>query len=438
MKRFLEYFAIISLFVLAACTNEEFGGEGYDGGEKSCRLSLNASVSSYDGTRAGSAHEWEDGDALYITFKGDYDQYWNYIKGVAKYSADSREWTLSYYGTINSGNGKECEVTFFDGAVHSDSIVSLNQHMAAYKSTSASYHCTADGAIILTARLAPESGRIRFVSDNSCSFTLKGLSYNVSYASDGSVVTSAAPLSLSTVWGSEMCATDYIYASFADGSCALEVVNGDYIYTKEFPSEMLDTPNSGLIKLPTESEHEGWSVKDKTVYEAVDLGLPSGLLWAAYNVGATSPEEYGGYYAWGEIYTKEGYNEGNCSTYGVELGDISGNPAYDAAAANWGGSWRMPTDIEFQELIDNCTWNWTTINGVSGYEVVGPNGNNIFLPAAGYRFGTSLRSDGSYGDYWSSSPRGTGTAYYLYFGSGRHRTNWDYRYYGRSIRPVTE
>lgn len=138
-------------------------------------------------------------------------------------------------------------------------------------------------------------------------------------------------------------------------------------------------------------------------HEYVDLGLPSGLLWATCNVGANAPEEYGGYYAWGDIKTKSNYTSSNYSTYNVQITDISGNAQYDAATANWGGSWRMPTKDEMNELRSNCTWTWTTQNEVNGYNVEGPNGNSIFLPAAGYYSYQSFKDAGTRGFYWSSS-----------------------------------
>ena len=175
-------------------------------------------------------------------------------------------------------------------------------------------------------------------------------------------------------------------------------------------------------------------------YDYVDLGLPSGLKWATCNVGANSPTNYGNYYAWGEIEPKDNYTQENCLTWGQEIGDISGNPQYDAARANWGGTWRMPTKIEFEELIDNCTWRWMGKLGYKGYRVTGPNGNSIFLPAAGNRDGTSLNYAGSYGCYWSSPPYESTTqrAYYLDFNSYHHVTHWDNRYYGHSVRPVSD
>ena len=173
-------------------------------------------------------------------------------------------------------------------------------------------------------------------------------------------------------------------------------------------------------------------------YETVDLGLPSGVKWATFNVGATKPEEYGGYYAWGEIEEKESYTEDNCFTYDKYFGDISGTPEYDVACAQWGGNWRMPTSTEQQELLENCTWTWTTLNGVNGYEVTGPNGNSIFLPAAGYRTGTGVSIRGNYGLYWSSSSgsNACGNAYDLYFSGSNYDWYHANRYCGLSVRPV--
>ena len=172
----------------------------------------------------------------------------------------------------------------------------------------------------------------------------------------------------------------------------------------------------------------------------VDLGLPSGKKWATCNVGASSPEEYGDYFAWGETTTKAEYTEDNCTTYGKTMNDISGNAQYDAATANWGGGWRMPTKEELNELRTKCTWTWTTQNGVNGYKVTGPSGANIFLPAAGGRNGSSLYGAGNYGLCWSSTPddHDVNDAYLLYFYSSSHSMNNGLRNYGQSVRPVLE
>ena len=184
-------------------------------------------------------------------------------------------------------------------------------------------------------------------------------------------------------------------------------------------------------------------------YGYVDLGLS--VKWATCNVGASKPEEYGNYYAWGETSTKETYYGDNCPTYGLSISqlqsqgyiDSEGNltSQYDAATANWGGDWRMPTYDELNELITKCTWEWINENGVKGHSVTGPNGNNIFLPAAGYRHGSSLDSAGGRGDYWSSSPYESNvyrSAYYLNFSSDNHDMHYFDRINGRSVRSILE
>lgn len=139
-------------------------------------------------------------------------------------------------------------------------------------------------------------------------------------------------------------------------------------------------------------------------HEYVDLGLPSGLKWATHNVGASTPDGYGEYFAWGETSVKTEYTEDNSTTFGVDMSDISGNATYDAARANWGSTWRIPTKTEMEELVNNCTWTWTTQNGVNGMSVVGINGNSIFLPAGtGFFFESSLEEVGG-GFYWTSTP----------------------------------
>lgn len=173
-------------------------------------------------------------------------------------------------------------------------------------------------------------------------------------------------------------------------------------------------------------------------HEWVDLGLS--VRWATCNVGASSPSDYGNYYAWGETKTKSSYTEGNSKTYNVVMPDISGEPKYDAATANWGEGWRMPTDEELEELIDKCDWQWTTQGGHNGYKVTGPNGKSIFLPAAGWRYGTSLNYAGDNGSYWSSTPGGSDTlnAFNLSFDSGNHSVDWGNRILGLSVRPVSD
>ena len=185
-------------------------------------------------------------------------------------------------------------------------------------------------------------------------------------------------------------------------------------------------------------------------HEYVDLGLPSGIKWATCNVGATKPEEYGGYYAWGETEEKSNYDwstykwcNGSYTTmtkycidgdYGTVDNKSFLDPEDDVAHVKWGDSWRMPTWAELSELRNNCTWTWTSQNGVKGYKVTGPNGNSIFLPAAGYRYYTDFIGGGS---YWSSSLGDySDNACYFFFNSYSFFCDDCYRFLGSSVRPV--
>lgn len=192
-------------------------------------------------------------------------------------------------------------------------------------------------------------------------------------------------------------------------------------------------------------------------HEYVDLGLPSGTLWATCNVGANVPEEYGYYLAWGETEPKDYYNWNNykwcngdmstltkyCndSTYGYN-GFVDNkdelDPEDDAAYVNWGPSWRMPTMEQLLELKNICTTQRLEINGVMGALITGPNGNTVFFPLAGQINGSEYERVGNYGYFWSTDifSDDSNVARYIYF-NGAYFTAWNrYRYFGFTIRAV--
>ena len=176
-------------------------------------------------------------------------------------------------------------------------------------------------------------------------------------------------------------------------------------------------------------------------YEFVDLGLS--VKWATCNVGASSPEDYGLYFAWGETLAKDFYGVDNSVTAGKDMQDISSNVEYDAATANIGGGARMPTMIECLELMEKCEWTFTNLNGVNGMRVKGPNGNSIFMPAAGKMFDKDLVHDKNEARYWSSTPYdGKGSVNYAYgfafFEEGGKWEIWEYRGDGQTIRAVCD
>lgn len=238
--------------------------------------------------------------------------------------------------------------------------------------------------------------------------------------------------------------TTYSYQAFANRS--------GWVFGEEVS---FTTANSGQQE-PSYSQPTGYM----DGYAYVDLGLPSGILWAYANIGANNPEDYGNYYAWGETEYKETYDwttyqycNGSETTLTKYCSDESyGLDGYtdslttlespdDAASVNWGGNWRMPTQDEMQELVDNCDTTWTTHNGLNGMLFTSrSNGNSIFLPAADLRPDSELINAGSFGLYWSSSlySDGTGLAWNLSFYSDNYGMDYHYRYYGYSVRAVCQ
>lgn len=177
-------------------------------------------------------------------------------------------------------------------------------------------------------------------------------------------------------------------------------------------------------------------------YEYVDLGLS--VKWATCNVGATKPEDYGEYYAWGELEPKSIYEYKNyvdrryekyCNSTKtiLEIED-------DVAHVKWGGKWRIPTTSEFMELISSkCTHIWTTENGVNGYLFTSNiNGRSIFIPAAGRFYGSNLKSVGSQGNYWANGIRDDDSSRTFEFESDWIEPGAEQRYYGLTVRPVCE
>ena len=181
-------------------------------------------------------------------------------------------------------------------------------------------------------------------------------------------------------------------------------------------------------------------------YPYVDLGLS--VKWCTHNVGAEYEYENGSYFSWANTiaHPKGGGYDFSQATYNSTTGNslqtnIDATSGYDMARANMGGSWRLPTKEEFQELYDNCTWTWTTSNGVNGYritsKVAGYTSNSIFIPAVGLYYGTEFYNEGSGGRYWSSSFYSATDAYRLRFdSSGVNPQSHDGRFYGFSVRAV--
>ena len=202
----------------------------------------------------------------------------------------------------------------------------------------------------------------------------------------------------------------------------------------------------------------GYCTACNELLDSVDLGVD--VKWATMNVGATKPEEYGDYFSWGETEPKEEYSwplykyyddDGKATKYCVPSRTYGANyygkddgktvlePIDDAATANLGEAWRMPTEEEMTKLIEVGDWTWTTLNGVSGYEVKGSNNNSIFLPAAGYYQGDTFLDNKTAGKYRTSSLyTEAASAYSLMVSELIYEQSSHSRVYGYSVRPVCE
>lgn len=191
-------------------------------------------------------------------------------------------------------------------------------------------------------------------------------------------------------------------------------------------------------------------VESKVEPTYVDLGLS--VKWGTCNIGAKNPEDFGNFYQWGDVATKESYDwdtykygtdRTNLEKYNVKDGKTVLDPEDDAAIVNLGEGWRMPTPAEIKELVDNCTWKWTTVNNVKGYKVTANNGNSIFLPAAGVMFTKNPYYGGQYGYYLSNTLREGEESYVKMYAQGFSFQSDKYqtddriaRNYGITVRPV--
>ncbi len=363
-------------------------------------------------------------------------------------------WTDNYNGTGVAGY----EVKATNGN-------SIFLPAAGYRDGDDPYDAGSDGyywSSSLNADRPYDAWYVDFYSSN-----VSGRSYSRYYGrSVRPVCTSAATVSYATLT---------LYADGCESANVIKCNAGQQINVTAVPADEYrhfvrwsdnNTENPRLVTVTENMTLTAEFASDTKEY--VDLGLPSGLLWATCNVGAYAPQNNGNYYAWGETETKTNYSWDTykygsadnaltkyCSSsdYGEDgftddLTTLEANDKDDAAAAHWSDKWRMPTDAEWTELRDNCTWEWTNDyngTGVAGYEVKSKatdNSNSIFLPAAGSRTDDDLGYAGSGGYYWSSSLYADypGAAWLVYFysysdGVGRDGCR---RCYGQSVRPVQD
>ncbi len=243
-------------------------------------------------------------------------------------------------------------------------------------------------------------------------------------------------------WSATPYDEPYAYAVwFSSGIASIEIVlksaRGYYSRDRGFSVRPVAPGKESSFYPETQISSPSGTIKG---HGFVDLGLS--VKWATCNIGALSPTDYGDYFTWGETKTKTAYTKENTSTSGKEMESFAGNSSYDAASANWGSSWRMPEKSEIEELVNKCKFTWT-IQGIHfGYVVTGPNGNSIFLPAAGMCIQTSSPGrDGRECQYMSATPVigfKDEFAYALNFKGDEFRMGWTGRWEGNPIRPVSQ
>lgn len=431
-----------AIVTIAACSDvSECIEPTGEGSARTAELRFNCDIESFDVQTRATTASWDDGAKVYIQFLGN-----SRVAGYATYKKSTGVWTLYFDESITQGQTATCEVYYFENPASSGtSTVTLSAESAVYADKAATY-LYKNGVVTLQGHLKPQTGRVRFKGTAGYTFMLKGLKwYSVYNASSGSLSQTSGQMGLTI--GSNGY-TQYVYATYDNSSTRQLTVSTAFqgSYDKNFGSNVLAAGKSGYINVPTLDNRYGWTLTgtsqeglycpDSNHPHAIDLGI--GIKFACCNVGADSPTDYGNYYAWGETSTKSQYDWSTykwcngtqnsmtkyctSSFYGTVDNKTTLELSDDAARANWGGSWRMPTYAELNKLNTDCTWTWTTVNNINGYRVTGSNGNSIFLPA---------------GTCWSSSLSYHDDANYLSFHSDGNGIGVDGgRYRGRSVRPV--
>lgn len=425
---------------------------------QSYTLYLDADAPSFETVREGetraSGNSWEDGDVIYIAFSNG----GNTVISNATYRSNLGAFQFSL-SSLSSITDASCRVYYFRGGSVSVSYnwVHLDNYTdtAIFTDTSAKYTCS-NNVISLIAAFKPYTWRLCFKGTIGSQIKLKSISYIVYNTSlnltTGYFETKIEDVSLQVQSNGY---TPYVYGQFIGTNNILRAEVGKNSYIRTILSSKLKIGQSGYFTIPTSSNLNGWTKESSGTieHEFVDLGLPSGTLWAICNIGASSPEEFGDYFGWGEVEPKDCYdvasytidNAGSDGDFYPKMGYELAGTQYDVSYMKWGYQWRTPSYSQIWELRSKCTSEWTSLNGVYGRRFIGPNGNSIFLPAAGYQSGNY--KDGGWsnnGYYWSSSAGSSHTDGYSYpsrlyfdsngFGNGSWYEGTDYE--GYPIRPI--
>lgn len=431
-----SYIGVFLILCLVSCTNELF--------EEDCQHSDTANSEVHvqpmkvffnkpvfegsNNTRTIISEEWKDGDVLYLRFQTES----SFIQGKAVYSTSNNNWTVTYKGELPTDKESSMQVWYFDGETSEEgNNVNLSAETCPYHDNNGFYLYNSEKELTCVACLKPATCRLRFIGNSGLNVTVDGLTTYI-YDKDAGTISHSSPTSIYlSVLSSG--STPYIYVIKDGISPDLCVSDGSNDYYMNMDDNFLKGyGHSGYINLPNSTQYEGW--KCYKHHDYVDLGLPSGTLWATCNVGAETPEGFGEYYAWGEISTKAVYYNNYQYTETPDVLPLQD----DVANVKWGGKWRMPTLAEVKELVSLCTSSYTFINGIKGLTVTSKvNGKSIFFPRTGsYNDGLFYYSD-EQGMYWSSTSEDNSLAYALYFSDfDGFTSHWFNKYFGFPVRPV--
>lgn len=399
--------SILISILLTSCTNDIEMYEDEDKALHTVTMTLNGSFVDFDdiSTRA-SSKEWENGNTLFLEF---YTSKGN-VYGKAVYNENTNgEWIVSYYGTLDKNSEMKVNATFFD-----DPSLKFEQDVVTLSPTTAMYWTEEFGKAVysssnelsITITIKPGGSRIRFKGIPGDNIAVGGINFSECFYPDSFTYDYSEDFAYLTV--NESGYTDYLYDYNEIIRTKQIKINKqeedgwDYLYTMDCTEDMLAMGKSGWLNIPTPTKRNGWAMKQVSGEENghmwVDLGLPSGTLWADENVGAdiaqwqedeNESNVFGEFYHWGQTPSRTG-----C----LGNDDIQGSTTYDTAKALWKGSWVIPSKADYEELLDFCTiMNMENVyESISAVIICGSTGESMAMP---YRATSSrLRN------YWTSTP----------------------------------
>lgn len=412
--------SLLIIAIIVSCSQDMENSDRVSTSDQTRKVHLNVTKTDFDNqgtTRSGgSGSGWEDGETIFLKFEfpswagGD-------VAGTAIYNSSTHEWDVKLdHNLLQSGTCK-VEAYYFDQlSSASTTNISIAATTGVFCDADGICHQDSFGDMDIVIALKPITSRVRFKGTPNTTLMINDgiTTYSAYSANTFSLTKSTTPILIEV---DKDGYTPYIYGLFTnEASPRIKVTTDGTIYMRNCSTTVFRMGESGWIDLPNPTVPNGWTKADYLGLcpnadhpHQIDMGV--GVKFACCNVGGTTPTGYGKYYAWGETTTKNEYNkstykwinsDGNYSKYVTSYSKLELSD--DAAHANWGGSWRIPTKDELERLKNSCVWYMTTINGVGGYLVAASNGNAIFFPFGGVYIDSTIYGPiGTEGAFWLSN-----------------------------------